>query len=92
MATPQKPAVVDGSTARLYRMVILAQYLQTVESATLQRLQAVMTVKFALRRRTTTEMVHDMQNAHILSTHSKLFTLTPTGQKWLKNIEKENVL
>ena len=92
MDTPMKPAVVDGSTARLYRMVILAQYLQEVKSATLERLQAFMTIKFGLKRRTTTEMVKDMQNAHLLCTQSKAFTLTPIGEKWLKTMSREDAL
>lgn len=92
MDTPIKPAVVDGSNARLYRMVILAGYLKDVKHATLERMQAWMTIKFGLRRRTTTEMISDMQNAHLIRTQSTTFTLTATGEKWLKEMAKQNIL
>ena len=92
MQPPTKPAVVDGSTARFYRMVVLAQYVQEVKTTTLERMQAYMTIKFGLKRRTTTEMIKDMQNAHLLNTNSSAFILTPTGDKWLKNIAKQNAL
>ena len=92
MPTPQKPAIVDGSNARLYRMLILARHLELVKEATLERLQALMTIKFGLKRRTTTEMVADMENAHLLSIHSKAFSLTPAGKKWLKTMAKQPTL
>lgn len=92
MSTPAKPSAVDGSTLRLYRMVILGQYIKEVGSATLERLQAFMTIKFGLKRRTTTEMVKDMQNAHLLHAQSKTFTLTPNGHKWLTEMAKKDTL
>jgi len=86
---PPKPTAIDGCNLRLYRMFVLASWLKEVEGASIRKLQAFMTLRFAMRRRTAQELAADMENARILKTNGVKFVLTPDGEKWLKEIAKE---
>jgi hypothetical protein len=86
---PPKPAAVDGANLRLYRMYVLTKYVEQVRGATLSRLQAYMTLKFGMRRRTTQELVGDMANAKILRMNGVKFEVTSDGEKWLEIVEKD---
>lgn len=86
---PPKPTAIDGSTLRLYRMVVLAKWLKEIQGAPLKKLQAFMTLKFGMRRRTTQELVGDMENARILKMKGVNFVLTSDGEKWLAAVAKD---
>ena len=92
MTTPQKPAVVDGSTMRLYRLITLAQYIRDHGPVSESRLQAWGTIEFGLKSRTTSAMIKDLHNARIIKANSNIFSITPDGQKWLNEKAKENTL
>lgn len=86
---PPKPGAIDGANLRLYRMYALANWLREIQGAPLRRLQAYMTLTFGLRRRTTQELVGDMENARILKMNGVKFEVTSEGERWLALVAKD---